>query len=66
MYSSLVFKQINEFFFIIKEIQKQECHVELCNSFEYFLGIHTICIRREAGMCKISYTPPDYDDDNYG
>jgi len=29
-------------------------------------GIHTICIRREAGMCKISYTPPDYDDDNYG
>lgn len=30
------------------------------------LGIHTICIRREAGMCKISYTPPDVDDDAYG
>ena len=38
----------------------------MCYKFVYCLGIHTICVRREAGMCKISYTPPDYDDDNYG
>lgn len=29
-------------------------------------GSHTICIRREEGMCQIGYVPPSIKDDAYG
>jgi len=29
-------------------------------------GFHTVCIRREKGMCQISYVPPDVDTDDEG